>query len=252
MKHNQSHDYTYLQSQQKERFTQVCRVYGTRRPAGATGFLILTDWFAWLIQTKTYPIMKRAMDILASSLLLLAAMPVIAFLAAAIKLCDGGPILFFQYRVGRRGRVFRFPKFRSMVVNAEKIKAELAERNQHGESITFKLKTDPRITPVGRWMRRLSLDELPQLWCVLAGDMALVGPRPPLPDECSRYTLEDRRRLDVTPGLTCIWQVSGRGDVPFHIQVKQDIDYIERQSLREDIRLLLLTVPAVLKGRGAY
>ena len=126
------------------------------------------------------------------------------------------------------------------------------EQNEHGQSVTFKMKKDPRITWIGRIIRRTSIDELPQLWCVLKGDMSLVGPRPPVPREVALYTLQDRRRLDVIPGLTCIWQVEGRGDIPFDEQVQMDMAYIESQSFWFDIKLLLKTVPAVLTGKGAY
>jgi len=118
--------------------------------------------------------------------------------------------------------------------------------------VTFKMKTDPRITPVGRFIRRFSIDELPQLWCVLRGDMTLVGPRPPIPSEVARYGLKDRYRLSVKPGLTCIWQVSGRSEIPFEQQVELDIEYIQRQSIAADVKLLARTVPAVVRGRGAY
>src|SRR5262249_49914706 len=145
-------------------------------------------------------------------------------------------------------REFTFPKFRSMVINAEQLKAGLLARNDHGDSITFKMKRDPRITWIGRIMRKFSIDELPQLWCVVRGTMSLVGPRPPLPSEVARYSLADRRRLDVTPGLTCIWQVNGRGDIPFDRQVELDIQYIESRSFWLDVCLLLRTIPVVLLG----
>jgi lipopolysaccharide/colanic/teichoic acid biosynthesis glycosyltransferase len=139
-----------------------------------------------------------------------------------------------------------------MVVDAERLKQELLQCNDHGESVTFKMKNDPRITWIGKLLRKSSFDELPQLWCVLVGDMSLVGPRPPVPEEVARYTLADRRRLNATPGLTCIWQVSGRGRMPFAEQVQLDAQYIESQSLWLDLRLLWRTIPAVLKGEGAY
>jgi lipopolysaccharide/colanic/teichoic acid biosynthesis glycosyltransferase len=170
--------------------------------------------------------------------------------------CDGHSILFWQTRVGKNGHPFAFPKFRSMVANAEELKLTLLDHNHHNQddqlSVTFKMKQDPRITWIGRIIRKLSIDELPQLWCVLKGDMSLVGPRPPLPTEVTRYSIKDFRRLDVTPGLTCIWQVSGRGDIPFDEQVELDIQYIENQSLWLDTKLLLQTLPAVVTGRGAY
>jgi lipopolysaccharide/colanic/teichoic acid biosynthesis glycosyltransferase len=140
-----------------------------------------------------------------------------------------------------------------MVMNAEELKESLLDACDHGDgSITFKMRQDPRVTPVGRIVRRLSIDELPQLYSVLRGDMTLVGPRPPVPREVAEYSLADRRRLDVTPGLTCIWQVSGRGDLPFHRQLELDVEYIEKQSAALDIELLVKTIPAVLTGKGAY
>ena len=197
-------------------------------------------------------VIKRTMDIVLSSLLLAVLSPLLLAVAAGIKLADGGNVIFWQTRVGRWGRTFPFPKFRSMVVNAESLKDSLLLSNDHRESITFKMKNDPRQTRLGRILRRLSIDELPQLWCVLKGQMSLVGPRPPVPREVAEYSLADRRRLDVTPGLTCIWQVSGRGDVPFPQQVEMDVEYVENQTLWLDLRLLLRTVTAVLSGRGAY
>jgi lipopolysaccharide/colanic/teichoic acid biosynthesis glycosyltransferase len=196
---------------------------------------------------------KRALDLLlvVPALGLLA--PLFAVVALAIWLHDRGPVLFWQTRVGLHGVEFGFPKFRSMRVDAEAVRAQLMETNQHGQDgVTFKMKRDPRITPVGRWIRRTSIDELPQLWCVLRGSMSLVGPRPPLVSEVARYSMKDRQRLSVVPGLTCIWQVSGRSEVPFPQQVEMDLDYIRQPSLWADILLLLKTLPAVIRGRGAY
>lgn len=195
---------------------------------------------------------KRTVDIIAAGAAMLAASPLLGVIALLIKLEDGGPVLFWQWRVGQHGRLFRFPKFRSMVVRAEEKLAELRRLNQHGDGVTFKMKNDPRITRVGRVLRRFSLDEAPQLWCVLTGKMTLVGPRPALPKEVARYSLDDRRRLDAKPGLTCIWQVSGRANLPFPVQCQMDIDYIERRGLLLDARLLAATVPAVITGKGAY
>lgn len=194
---------------------------------------------------------KRALDILISTTALFLLTPLFVLLTVLIKR-DGGPALYWQTRVGLNGRAFPFPKFRSMVVNADALKDELLTQNDHQNSVTFKMKEDPRITPIGKVMRRLSMDELPQFWCVLKGDMSLVGPRPPVPREVALYTLEERQRLSVRPGLTCIWQVEGRGDIPFPQQVKLDRDYIFRQSLSLDLSLLFRTVPAVLAGKGAY
>ena len=196
--------------------------------------------------------MKRGIDIVVAGAVLLCLAPLLLLIALAIWLTDRGPVFFWQTRIGRHGREFAFPKFRSMVVDAESLKSALLASNDHGTSVTFKMKRDPRVSWIGRILRRLSLDELPQLWSVLVGDMSLVGPRPPVPREVAQYSVADRRRLDVTPGLTCIWQVSGRGDVPFPEQVQMDVDYIETRSLRRDALLLLKTIPAVLTGRGAY
>lgn len=197
--------------------------------------------------------LKRLIDIVASLTALIVLSPLFLVVAICIKSVDGGPVLFFQRRVGQYGREFDFPKFRSMVTNAEALKATLAQQNQHGEAgVTFKMKNDPRVTWIGRIIRKFSIDEAPQLWCVLRGQMSLVGPRPPTVNEVAKYSLSDRRRLDVIPGLTCIWQVSGRGDIPFDEQVKLDVQYIESQSLWLDFIILLKTIPAVLLGKGAY
>lgn len=216
---------------------------------------LLPYWSArwsWLVRTRVAKGIKRGVDITVAGLALVALAPLLGLIALAIKLTDRGPVFFWQVRVGRHGREFAFPKFRSMTVDAERLKARLLAENDHGVSVTFKMRRDPRVTRIGRVLRRLSLDELPQLWSVLVGDMSLVGPRPPVPREVALYQVSDRRRLDVTPGLTCIWQVSGRGDVPFAEQVRMDVDYIETRSLRRDAVLLLKTIPAVLTGRGAY
>lgn len=210
------------------------------------------NWLLWLQGRRGYELAKRILDIVISSLSLVFLSPLMLFLAIAIKVTDRGPILYTHQRIGRWGEPFRCPKFRSMIVNADKILGEIRDLNDHGQSVTFKMKRDPRITRIGAFMRKLSLDELPQLWSVLAGHMSLVGPRPALPDEVEAYSLHQRRRLDVRPGITCIWQVSGRGDIPFERQAEMDIEYIERQTLRTDIVLLFRTIPAVLGGRGAY
>jgi lipopolysaccharide/colanic/teichoic acid biosynthesis glycosyltransferase len=207
----------------------------------------------WWWHTHRPDALKRGLDLLVVVPALLLLAPLFALVALAIRLHDGGPVLFWQKRVGRFGQEFAFPKFRSMRVDAEAVRAALLAANEHGqEGVTFKMKRDPRITPVGRLIRRTSIDELPQLWCVLCGHMSLVGPRPPLPAEVARYTLADRERLVVTPGLACIWQVSGRSEVPFPQQVEMDLDYIRAPSLWADLWLLLKTLPAVIRGRGAY
>jgi lipopolysaccharide/colanic/teichoic acid biosynthesis glycosyltransferase len=316
---------------------ELYRRYG-KGASGPGSFLrrlrLVRKKYAWFLIVGGAKVFKRTIDILAALTGLIVLTPLFLVVALLIKLTDRGPVLFWQSRVGRWGREFPFPKFRSMVTNAEAIKkrmldllghlrAELARvadertdldpatraglkqfaeepparaaklmerlppavraviedlskdiltrmveempdldpksrqilaamKNDHANSITFKMKKDPRVTWIGKIIRKLSIDELPQLWCVLKGDMSLVGPRPPVPAEVAEYTLADRRRLDVTPGLTCIWQVSGRGEIPFKKQVELDVQYIESQSLWLDIKLLLKTVPAVLLGKGAY
>lgn len=207
----------------------------------------------WRVVVTAAAAAKRAIDIIAAGAGLLLLSPLFVLIALCIKLTDRGPALYWQTRVGQWGREFTFPKFRSMVTNSDAVRAKILAQNQHGaQGVTFKMKNDPRITWIGRIIRKLSFDELPQLWCVLNGDMSLVGPRPPLPAEVARYSLRDRRRLDVIPGLTCIWQVSGRADIPFHRQVELDMEYIQSQSLWVDIKLLLMTIPAVFLGKGAY
>ncbi len=209
--------------------------------------------YAWLLIVGGTRRIKRLVDFTAALCGAVALSPLFLAVALSIKLTDRGPVLFWQTRVGQYGREFPFPKFRSMVVNAEALKDKLLEQNQHGgEGVTFKMKKDPRITWIGRIIRKLSIDELPQLWNVMIGDMSLVGPRPPVPREVALYTLSDRRRLDTIPGLTCIWQVSGRSDIPFDRQVELDVQYIQSQSLWLDVKLLFMTIPAVLLGKGAY
>ena len=208
---------------------------------------------AWSQMPRWRQITKRTLDIVGSLGLIIVLSPLALIIALLIKGTDGGPVFYFQDRVGKWGKVFRFPKFRSMVMNSDALQKTLEQQNQHGgEGVTFKMKRDPRITWIGRILRKTSIDELPQLWCVLRGDMSLVGPRPALEKEVARYTLDDRRRLDATPGLTCTWQVSGRSEIPFPQQVKLDAEYIEKQSLCEDFKLLLRTIPAVISGRGAF
>lgn len=195
--------------------------------------------------------LKRATDV---SLALLAAVPGVvlgALVAIAIRLESPGPIFYRQDRVGRDGRKFRMIKFRSMIVDAENHKHALEQMNEASGPI-FKIKNDPRLTSVGRVIRRLSLDELPQLWNILWGDMSFVGPRPPLPEEVEAYQPWHMRRLEVKGGLTGLWQVSGRSDLTFDEQCLLDIYYIENWSLTLDIRLILQTIPHLFYGRGAY
>ncbi|MDZ3830808.1 MAG: WecB/TagA/CpsF family glycosyltransferase [Sphingopyxis sp.] len=194
---------------------------------------------------------KRLFDAAASIAALLIALPLFLAVAAAIKLEDGGPVFFRQTRIGARGRPFRMWKFRSMVIDAEARLAAIRAQSER-DGTCFKMKRDPRITRVGALLRRLSLDELPQLFNIAAGDMSVVGPRPALPGEVLRYAPEQRERLAGLPGLTCTWQVSGRADIPFEQQALLDIAYLRGRSFLQDLALIFRTIPAVLTARGAY
>ena len=228
---------------------QLIRELEARRHGNARRSLRLS---AWKFTVRLSYAIKRLMDVVGSGLGMILLSPVFLAIAAAVKFTSPGPVFFSQVRVGRYGRHFRFYKFRSMFIDAEARKAELMSQNESKDGVIFKMKNDPRITKVGRFLRRTSLDELPQLWNVFIGDMSLVGPRPPVPKEVQEYTLEDRKRLDVIPGITCLWQIMGRSEIPFHEQVRLDKEYILAPSLWKDFLILLKTVPAILGGRGAY
>jgi exopolysaccharide biosynthesis polyprenyl glycosylphosphotransferase len=200
----------------------------------------------WLLR------LKRVIDIVGALAALLLLSPVFLVTAIAVASTSPGPVFFRQQRVGHLGKEFSFIKFRSMYIDAEARKAELEAHNHHESGPIFKMLNDPRITPVGRIMRKLSIDELPQFFHVLSGEMSLVGPRPPLPAEVAKYRPHEFGRLLAKPGITCIWQVSGRSDLDFATWVEMDIAYITNWSLWLDLKLLLKTVPAVLSGRGAY
>ena len=206
----------------------------------------------WHITIRTSKAFKRTMDILLSLLAISLGSPVFIITALIVKVTSPGPIIFSQVRVGKYGRHFKFYKFRSMYIDAEARKAELMKHNESKDGVIFKMKKDPRITPFGRFIRKFSLDELPQLFNVLLGDMSLVGPRPPLPSEVKTYSLEERKRLNITPGITCIWQVSGRSELPFSKQIALDKEYIASQSAWKDFLILLKTIPAILTGKGAW
>jgi len=196
-------------------------------------------------------ITKRVVDVLGSMVGLVALSPVLLLLALAVKLTSRGPILFMQLRCGLGGRQFRFYKFRTMVEDAEGRKGALEHLNEMSGPV-FKIRRDPRITPLGRVLRKLSLDELPQLWNVLRGDMSLVGPRPPIPDEVERYTTRQAQRLSVMPGITGLWQVSGRNNIPdFERWIDLDLEYARTWSIWLDLRILCRTAFVVVLLRGA-
>jgi len=199
-----------------------------------------------------YPVAKRAIDIAGAALGLVLLLPLFAVIALMIKLDDPkGPVIFKQIRIGKDGRPFWMYKFRSMVVNSEEILPQLLDRNDL-KGPMFKMKEDPRVTRVGKFLRKYSLDELPQLWNVLKNDMSLVGPRPALPREVEQYSALDRQRLTVMPGCTGLWQVSGRSGLSFEQMIELDLYYIRHRSIWLDLVLILKTFRAVLTCRNAY
>jgi lipopolysaccharide/colanic/teichoic acid biosynthesis glycosyltransferase len=198
-----------------------------------------------------YALIKRTIDVIGSLMALAILSVPMLITALLVRLESRGPAFYWHYRLGENGVPFRFYKFRSMVVNAHEARGDLLEQNEVDGPI-FKIRRDPRITRVGRWIRKTSLDETPQLLHVLQGRMSLVGPRPPLPEEVANYEPWQLERLSVRPGLTCIWQVSGRSDIPFERWVELDIQYVRTRSLLLDLKILLLTPWAVISGRGAY
>jgi exopolysaccharide biosynthesis polyprenyl glycosylphosphotransferase len=246
-----------------QRAIAVCERFGVPFALPAGGFRLvraeplhkraIPDGYIHYVSFRHKPLQlaaKRAIDILASSVALVLLSPLLVVVSLLVKLTSRGPVLFRQVRVGQHGRTFHMLKFRSMVVNAEELKARLLAQNEL-EGPVFKMQRDPRITLVGRYMRKFSVDELPQLLNVLRGEMSLVGPRPPLPSEVARYEAWQRRRLSVRPGLTCVWQVSGRNQISFEDWMYLDMQYIDHWSLTRDLELIARTVPVVLTGRGA-
>ncbi|WP_322822763.1 exopolysaccharide biosynthesis polyprenyl glycosylphosphotransferase [Chloroflexus sp.] len=205
----------------------------------------------WVIRTKLLSRLKRVLDVTVAVIAIILTSPIMLITALFIKLESPGPVIFKQVRVGKDGEHFYCYKFRSMYVDAEQRLRELQAKNE-ADGPVFKMKRDPRVTRVGRVIRKLSIDELPQLFNVLKGEMSLVGPRPALPSEVAKYTYEQIGRLHAIPGITGLQQVSGRSDLDFKRWVELDLQYIAEQSIWKDIEILLRTIPAVLLGRGAY
>ena len=196
-------------------------------------------------------VVKRLVDIVGSGSLFLATSPLLGSITLAVKLSTPGPVFYRWQVVGQGGHPFTGYKFRTMVVNADELKAQLAAANEMTGPV-FKMRDDPRITPIGRFLRKYSLDELPQLWSVVKGDMSLVGPRPPLQTEYAQFTDWQKQKLSVKPGMTCLWQVFGRNDIrDFDEWVRLDLDYIRNWSLWLDLKILVETIPAVIRARGA-
>jgi exopolysaccharide biosynthesis polyprenyl glycosylphosphotransferase len=251
------------QGEEMQRVVQACEAVGVpfavplhsltyhrSTPFGSSATL---DPYVHYSSTRSMPVqyaLKRVIDIAASTLALFLLSPLLVGVALAIKLTSPGPVLFKQRRVGLHGCRFNMFKFRSMVVNAEQLQAQLLIENEQSGPV-FKMKNDPRMTPIGRFIRKYSIDELPQLINILRGDMTIVGPRPAVPAEVEKYSTWQRRRLSVRPGLTCYWQVSGRNEIGFDEWMRLDLQYIDNWSLAVDVRLILRTVPVVLAGKGA-
>ena len=194
-------------------------------------------------------LVKRVTDIVLASAALVLVFPIMAAIALLIRVTSPGPVIFRQERCGLNGRRFTFYKFRSMCADAEAMRASLEHLSQR--DLALKIPNDPRLTAVGRWLRKFSIDEWPQLWNVLRGDMSLVGPRPAIPEEVNQYKRWQRRRLRMRPGLTCLWAVNGRDDVDFETWMKMDMEYIDNWSLALDWKIIVLTIPPMLSGRGA-
>ena len=223
--------------------------YDNWRNASRTGVILRKKM--WSVRPVLRRVWKRGLDICAASIGLLLLAPFFTFIALAIKFESKGPVFFHQRRVGKDGKRFHMWKFRSMYIDAEARRAALLANSDRNGS-HFKMKNDPRITRIGRFIRRASIDELPQLFNVLGGSMSIVGPRPNLESEVAKYRIDEFGRLDLKPGITCIWQVSGRAEIPWEQQVQMDLDYVYAPSLWSDIKLILRTLPAILSGRGAY
>ena len=232
-----------------EPFTLPQRAQWLRASVDWEGFLPeRASGRTWRVQQ----VVKRGVDIVLAAAGLVVLMPLFVVVAVLVKLSSHGPVLYEWRALGYRARPFVAYKFRTMVVGADARKAEYAAANEMSGPV-FKLRRDPRVTPLGRWLRKFSIDELPQLWSVLKGDMSLVGPRPPLPEEFAEYEEWQCGKLAVKPGITCFWQVSGRSEISdFRTWARLDLQYIRAWNLWLDFRLLLRTIPAVLSGRGAY
>jgi lipopolysaccharide/colanic/teichoic acid biosynthesis glycosyltransferase len=248
-------------TEQEIRERLMSRLLAAQTPWGRARLNAYVRWkrISWQMVINATLFLKRAFDIVISVLAIICFAPIFLVIAVLVK-SDGGPIFFRQTRIGLNGREFKMLKYRSMCVDAEARLKDLLAKNEKASGVTFKMKDDPRITKIGKILRKSSLDELPQFWNVLAGDMSLVGPRPPVPREVALYSQADRRRFLVKPGITCLWQVGERegglleiGDrnsIDFPEQVSLDVRYIESQSFWKDVVILMKTVPAILFGKG--
>lgn len=253
MKHDmQMDEMTAIQQKRDEKAARMLEIYATQSfKSVRSAQRLRLHLIIWAIRSKIQANVKRALDLFVAPVVLLFTLPLMAAVAIIIKLDSPGPVLFHQERVGKWGKPFSCYKFRSMYVDAEDRKEELMEQNE-ADDIVFKMKNDPRITRVGRIIRKLSIDELPQLFNVVKGEMSLVGPRPPIPQEVSQYEFEHMHRLGAIPGITGLQQISGRSSLNFKRWVELDLQYIAEQSLAKDIEILVRTIPAVLLARDAY
>jgi exopolysaccharide biosynthesis polyprenyl glycosylphosphotransferase len=202
-------------------------------------------------ESAAYRVSKRIFDLVVASIALILLVPIVPLIVVMIRLDTPGPVFFRQERVGKNGRGFKFYKFRSMHTDAERQRQEVETMNEQDGPI-FKVRSDPRITSVGKFLRRSSLDEIPQIFNVFKGEMSIVGPRPPLPSEVEQYQPWHRRRLEVTPGITCLWQISGRSHLSFNEWMRLDMEYLKQRSFKTDMLILLRTVPAVIARKGAF
>ena len=202
-------------------------------------------------EKKLYNVVKRVFDVVAAVVFLVLFFWVFIAVAIAIKLEDGGPVIYAHNRVGKGGKEFKFYKFRSMIIGADDVFEDIEDLNEVGDKL-FKMKNDPRMTKVGRFIRKTSLDELPQIINIIKGEMSFVGPRPPLPREVNEYDDYSKQRLAVIGGLTCYWQISGRSNIDFKGMVELDLKYIRERGVITDLKILFKTIPAVIKGDGAY
>ena len=241
-----------MQQQLDDKAARMLEMYATQsfKRARATQAL-RARLIVWVIRTKIVNGLKRALDTSVAALALVGVSPIMLITAFAVKLDSPGPVFFKQTRVGKWGATFGCYKFRSMYIDADQRKQTLMPKNE-ADGPVFKIKNDPRITRVGRFIRKMSIDELPQLINVLRGEISLVGPRPPVPKEVAQYTVDQLHRLDVIPGITGLQQISGRSNLNFKRWVELDLQYISEQSFWKDIEILIKTIPAVLTSRGAY
>lgn len=245
--------YRILQQARQQRSAEITMTHYHTSYLRSLQHWLLDFNLRWDVQKmRTNLTLKRLVDVVLSSIGLIALSPFLLLVAILVYLDSEGGIFYIHTRIGKDGKPFKMWKFRSMVPDAEEKKALLAQKNEMHGGVTFKIKHDPRVTEFGRRIRKSSIDELPQLWNVLKGEMSLVGPRPPLASEVANYTPHQLQRLKVTPGITCIWQVSGRSEIPFPQQVELDLEYIARQSFWFDLELIARTIPEIFRGRGAY